>query len=347
MGKKKIAIYGASGFGREVAWLIQSCDDYDVTCFIDDDTSRHGTFLNEMPVMSFKNACKQFPGVYLVGGVGVPETRQFLIEKARVAGFQFETIIHPGVERSPWIEIGVGTVICAGNILTTNITLGEHVQINLGCTIGHDVVMGNYTTLAPGVHVSGWVHFGKRVYAGTGAVIINGTEEQPIIIGDDVVIGAGACVTKSIQSGEMWGGGTCKTLAQPTIERFDDWVYPEINEGELTKYNWVVQNKNKLKLGYKTDIGAFTYINAKNGVIIEDFVQIGSHCSIYSISTIDGKEGEVVLKKNCRIGSHSVVMPGVTVGENAVVGAHSFVNEDIQDNVIAVGVPAKVIKSAD
>jgi acetyltransferase-like isoleucine patch superfamily enzyme len=97
---------------------------------------------------------------------------------------------------------------------------------------------------------------------------------------------------------------------------------------------------------YKTDIGAFTYINAKNGVVIEDFVQIGSHCAIYSVSTIDGKEGKVVLKENCRIGSHSIIMPGVTVGENAVVGAMSFVNCDIPDNCVVVGVPAKVIKNA-
>ena len=130
-------------------------------------------------------------------------------------------------------------------------------------------------------------------------------------------------------------------------DRFNDWEYPQIEEGKPTKYNWVVQHKDNFKLGYKTDIGAFTYINAKFGVTIEDEVQIGSHCSIYSISTIDGKEGEVVLKKNCRIGSHSVVMPGVTVGENAVVGAMSFVNRDIPDNVVAAGVPAKVIKSAD
>jgi len=210
--KKKIAIYGASGFGREVAWLIQSCDAYEVVCFIDDDTSKHGASLNDISVMSLKDAHKEFPGVFVAGGVGNPKVRKSLIEKAGAAGFRFETIIHPGVERSPWIEIGAGTIICAGNILTTNITLGEHVQINLGCTIGHDVVMGSYTTLAPGVHVSGWVHFGKRVYAGTGAVIINGTEEQPIIIGDDVVIGAGACVTKSIQSGEMWGGVPAKAL---------------------------------------------------------------------------------------------------------------------------------------
>ena len=127
--------------------------------------------------------------------------------------------------------------------------------------------------------------------------------------------------------------------------RFRDWEYPEIEEGKLTKYNWVVQHKDKLKLGYKTDIGAFTYINAKNGVIIEDYVQIGSHCSIYSVSTIDNKEGEVILKKGCRIGSHSVIMPAVTIGENSIVGAFSFVNEDVPDNVVAVGVPAKVIRN--
>ncbi len=128
------------------------------------------------------------------------------------------------------------------------------------------------------------------------------------------------------------------------MNRFPDWEYPEIEEGKPTKYNWVVQNKDNLDLGYKTDIGAFTYINAQHGVIIEDFVQIGSHCSIYSISTIDNKAGGVILKKNCRIGSHCVVMPGVTVGENSIVGAFSFVNKDIPDDVIATGVPAKMIK---
>jgi acetyltransferase-like isoleucine patch superfamily enzyme len=126
--------------------------------------------------------------------------------------------------------------------------------------------------------------------------------------------------------------------------RFKDWKYPKIEEGKLTKYKWMVQHKDKLKLGYKTDIGAFTYINAKNGVTIEDYVQIGSHCAIYSISTIDNKEGTVMLKKNCKIGSHSVIMPGVTVGENSIVGAFSFVNTDIPANVVAAGIPAKVIK---
>ena len=126
--------------------------------------------------------------------------------------------------------------------------------------------------------------------------------------------------------------------------RFKHWEYPQIEEGKLTKYNWMVQHRDKLKLGYKTDIGAFTYINAENGVIIEDFVQIGAHCAIYSVSTIDNKEGTVTLKKNCKVGSHSVIMPGVTIGENSVIGAYSFVNKDIAANVVAVGIPVKVIK---
>jgi len=130
-------------------------------------------------------------------------------------------------------------------------------------------------------------------------------------------------------------------------DRFDDWKFPEIEEGKLTRYNWLVQHKDNLKIGFKTDIGAFTYINAKYGVKIEDYVQIGSHCSIYSVSTIDNKQGQVVLKKNCKIGSHSVIMPGVTIGENSIVGAHSFVTEDIPDNIIAAGVPAKIIKKPD
>lgn len=128
-------------------------------------------------------------------------------------------------------------------------------------------------------------------------------------------------------------------------DRFKKWKYPEVKEGKLTKYNWLVQHKDKLKLGFKTDIGAFTYINAKNGVVIEDNVQLGSHCSIYSISTIDKKEGSVVLKRNCKIGSHSIIMPGVTIGENSIVGAFSFVNKNIPDNVVAFGIPVKVVRN--
>lgn len=129
--------------------------------------------------------------------------------------------------------------------------------------------------------------------------------------------------------------------------RFEKWKYPEIVDGKPTEYNWVVSGLNQFKLGYKTDIGAFSFIQAKYGVEIGDYVQLGSHCSVYSESTIDDKKGRVVLKKGCCVGSHSTVMPGVTVGENSIVGAHSFVNKDIPDNVVAYGVPVKIIKKVE
>ena len=129
--------------------------------------------------------------------------------------------------------------------------------------------------------------------------------------------------------------------------RFKSWKQPKIKEGKLNKYNWLVQHKKNLILGNKTDIGAFTYINAKYEVVIEDFVQVGSHCSIYSFSTIDNKKGRVILKQNCKIGSHSVIMPGVTIGENSVIGAFSFVNKDIPANVIAAGIPVKIVKKIE
>lgn len=201
----KVAIYGAGGFGREVAWLVRSCNvedrGFEVACFIDDNELSHGKLLNGIPVTSLTDAKEQYDAALVVSGIGQPRLRQLTIEKALGADFRAISIIHPRVEMSEWVEIGAGTLICAGNILTTNISLGLQVQINLDCTLGHDVVIGDYTTLAPGVHISGNVKVGRRVYIGTGAVIINGTHEQPIVIGDDAVIGAAACVTKSVVAG--------------------------------------------------------------------------------------------------------------------------------------------------
>lgn len=162
--------------------------------------------------MNLEEAWVHFPDARILGAVGSPQLREKLMDKAGSIGFQFGTAIHPRVERSTWIEIGEGTVICAGNILTTNICLGRHVQINLDCTIGHDVLMGDYVTLTPGVHVSGYVQLGKRVYVGTGAVILNGTADHPLIIGDDAVIGAGACVTKPVAPRETVVGVPAKPI---------------------------------------------------------------------------------------------------------------------------------------
>ena len=217
---QQIVIYGAGGFAREVAWLVESCNGdrqlYDVVCLIDDNATSHGHKLNNIPVMSLRAASRAFPAALAIGGIGNPHLRQQVMEKAAASGFGVATFVHPHTTYSRWVTIGTGTVICAGCILTTNITLGQHVQINLDCTVGHDVTMADYVTLAPGVHVSGQVRLGKRVYVGTGAVIINGTEVEPLIIEDDVTIGAGACVTRSVSRGETVVGVPARPLQRKT-----------------------------------------------------------------------------------------------------------------------------------
>src|SRR6266516_4380174 len=96
MQSKQIVIYGAGGFAREVAWLVQSCNggtsNYEVVCFIDDNETAPGTTLNGISVLALEIAQKQFPQARLVSGIGSPQTRQRLIEKASDAGFAFETV---------------------------------------------------------------------------------------------------------------------------------------------------------------------------------------------------------------------------------------------------------------
>ena len=123
-----------------------------------------------------------------------------------------------------------------------------------------------------------------------------------------------------------------------------NWKKPIIKHGQMTKHNFIVQYPENLKLGKFVDIGEFTYINCNYGVEIQDDVQIGSHCSIYSHSTIDEKHGSVVLNQNCKIGTHSTVMPNITIGENSIVAAYSFVTKNVPKNQIWGGIPAKLLK---
>lgn len=133
-------------------------------------------------------------------------------------------------------------------------------------------------------------------------------------------------------------------------KNFKFWKFPKIPVNKPTQFGWRVfgfdeTNPEKLKIGFGSDISTLSILFAHEGITIEPFVQIGPHCTIMSKSTIDNKSGEVHLKTNCRIGAYTTIMPGVTIGQNSIVGAYSFVNIDIPDNVIAHGIPCKIVKS--
>jgi len=200
LARERIVVCSAGNSGREVAWLAGICG-RDVVCFTDDDPAKQGRLLDGIPVMSLTEARDRFSGTSAVVAVHKPAIRELLSSRVVDAGFRFTTLVHPSVELSPGIEIGEGTIICAGTIFALRVVLGRHVQVTLDCTVGHDIAMEDFATLSPGVHVSGCVRLGRRAYMGTGSVVVNGTDHEPIVIGDDAVVGAGACVTKSVPPG--------------------------------------------------------------------------------------------------------------------------------------------------
>lgn len=216
MTNRHIVIYGSGGAARQIAWHCESFGDqepYKVVCFVDDNSALVGKTLNDIQVLSLEDAYRRFPNVPIISGIGTCGGRKNTMAKAAQLGFAFETIIHPDVQHSKWLEVDTGTFISPGVIIMPNVKLGQHVQINLDCTIGHDVILGNYTTLAPGVHISGWVHAGNCVYFGAGAVTVHGVETEPLTIADDTIIGAGAVVTKSItEPGLTWVGVPARPL---------------------------------------------------------------------------------------------------------------------------------------
>lgn len=203
---KKLYIFGAGGFGREVAWLAEQSwgSQVEIEFLVDipGSPSRavNGHSIRLITEITLDSSAR------VVIAVGDPSARRRIASLCEATGLQEAVVVHPRAEISKSVELDLGTIICAGVILTTNIRVGRHVHINLDCTVGHDAVVGDFATLSPGVHVSGHVHIGQGAFIGTGANIINGTGDAPLVIGDEAVIAAGACVTKSVDHRTMVAG---------------------------------------------------------------------------------------------------------------------------------------------
>jgi sugar O-acyltransferase (sialic acid O-acetyltransferase NeuD family) len=200
-----LLIFGAGGFGREVAswagrarWQGQG---FEVAAFVDDNAP--AAELNGRPVLTLDRAAALHPGAGVIATVGDPRLRERLIGKSLEAGLvPTAPLVHPNVEYDhEYVEFDEGVVVCAGSILTVNITLQQHAQINLDCTVGHDAVIGAYSTLSPGVHISGNVTLEPYSFIGTGAVTVNGHPGRPLTIAAGAVVGAGAVVTRDVAAG--------------------------------------------------------------------------------------------------------------------------------------------------
>jgi sugar O-acyltransferase (sialic acid O-acetyltransferase NeuD family) len=219
--RRQLLIFGAGGFGREVAsWAGRAQwqgRGFEVVAFVDDAATE--SELNGRPLLTLAQAAERFPQACVLATVGNPKTRELLIAKAAEAGLEATPpVVHPNVEYDhEYVEIAEGVVICAGSILTVQIVVEAHAQINLDCTIGHDVVIGRHSTLSPGVHISGNVTLEPYTYIGTGAVTVNGLPGKPLLLGEGSVIGAGAVVTKHVAAGVTVTGVPARPMStRPT-----------------------------------------------------------------------------------------------------------------------------------
>ncbi len=196
---QKVVVVGAGGFGREVLEVLKDMNSakrqWDILGFVDDDPAIHGTRINKMPVLGgtdWLNANHRGE-IGCVVAMGDPEVKRMIVEKLRPSGVVFVNAVHPTVVMSEFVEMGVGNIITAGCILTVNIKLGNHIIINLNCTIGHDTVIEDYCSMMPTVKINGNNHLHEGVYVGTGASFVH-----EVSVGAWTTIGAGAVVTKDI-----------------------------------------------------------------------------------------------------------------------------------------------------
>jgi sugar O-acyltransferase (sialic acid O-acetyltransferase NeuD family) len=199
----KTFIFGASGFAKEVEWLIYEINKtsklkFDIANFVvsDNDYSL-GVNVNGIDVISesiyFSEYHKKESHNCIIA-VGSPKIREMIFNKIKSDKTIFPNLIHPSViydER--FVKFNEGAIICAGSILTTNILIGNFVHVNLDVTIGHDGIINDFSTVSPGVHISGKVTIYSNCFIGTGANIL-----EDLSIVSNATIGSGAVVTKSI-----------------------------------------------------------------------------------------------------------------------------------------------------
>jgi len=182
---KPIAIYGAGSLGQEVLVMIRQINEYhpewEPIGFFDDDPSV-GDNIDGLRLLGGINDLNQYVDkLNVIVALGNPAVRKRIVNKINNPLVSYPIIIHPGVQLKPYqrCHIGEGSIIAAGNILTVGISIGRHVILNMACTVGHDVRIGDYTSIMPNCIISGGAQIGSDCFIGAGAAIMNRVEISP------------------------------------------------------------------------------------------------------------------------------------------------------------------------
>jgi len=209
---RDIVIYGCGGFGREVLQVIHAINAeaprWHCLGFAVDPGVAHPDDVHGLPVADDPGKLRRTDQLDLVIAIGAPAARCAIAARLEDTGlYAFPSLVHPQAWIGDRVPLPPGLVVCAGACITTDITLGAHVHVNLAATIGHDARIGACCTLSPGVNVSGKVILGDCIEIGTGASVVPGVE-----IGTNSVIGAGAAVIRTIPADSTAVGVPAKII---------------------------------------------------------------------------------------------------------------------------------------
>lgn len=207
-----IGVYGASGFGREVMPLLSPhkniLNEY---VFIDDKPLAQ--VVNGYKIMSFDNfVANADKDTYVSIAISDGRIRAVLADKCERLDLNILSITADNSLLMDSVVIGYGSIICPFVTITSNVRIGKFFQANLYSYIAHDCVIGDFVTFAPGVHCNGNVKIEDHAYIGTGAIIRQGQNDGPLVIGEGATVGMGAVVTRSVPPGVTVVGNPARIL---------------------------------------------------------------------------------------------------------------------------------------
>jgi sugar O-acyltransferase (sialic acid O-acetyltransferase NeuD family) len=207
---KKLFIIGAGAFGREIHFWAKQHPDcgtvWELDAFLEDNTEALREYGNFAPIQPLSGHRPDAESLYL-NGIAQPKLKQAILAPLIAAGAEFLTFVHPSAKVGERVTLGRGAVLCPGAIVTVDATIGEFVVLNLRTTVGHDAIVGAWTTASAHCDITGFVQIGEGVFLGSRASIIPGRH-----VGAGATIGAGAVVFGNIAPGVTVFGNPAKVL---------------------------------------------------------------------------------------------------------------------------------------
>lgn len=204
----KAIIYGAGGHARELQFQLH--DEGTATlAFVDDFKS--GFEVAGIPVLSRDAASLRFPDIPWLIAIGDNAGRTRIISTLRELGLPVGSFISSRALVSSTAAISGAAQVFANSVISAGVALEDNVIVNFGSILHHDVRIGANSFIASSVTIAGNVRVGSGVWLGVGCTIINGTSEQPLNIGNNVVVGAQACVVSNVSDHEIVVGVPART----------------------------------------------------------------------------------------------------------------------------------------